>query len=224
MTPRRAILSPLVPWLLLLGSCASPPKPPTVDESRKRPVNAATELELQVCRTELHNTRITLNEQQRTAETAAAALKELTLRADRLAAEAASLAQRPAAPDMPPANGVYSVRFDFNSARVELARGDATALLDEARLAPLIVLRGRTDGDADTLGESHIARARANAVRDYLVAGGVDPAHIRATYQPIGDHAVENTTAPGRGMNRRVEIEVYRAPPVALNPAVAAGG
>ena len=29
----------LIPWLLLLGSCGSPPKPPTVDESQKRPVN-----------------------------------------------------------------------------------------------------------------------------------------------------------------------------------------
>ena len=31
-------------FLLTLGSCASPPKPPTVDESRKRPANAAIEV------------------------------------------------------------------------------------------------------------------------------------------------------------------------------------
>jgi outer membrane protein OmpA-like peptidoglycan-associated protein len=53
-------------------------------------------------------------------------------------------------------------------------------------------------------------------VRDYLVAAGVDPARIRATYQPAGDHVAENASASGRGLNRRVEIELYRALPVAM--------
>jgi len=33
--------SSLIPLLLVLGSCGSPPKPPTVDESFKRPANSA---------------------------------------------------------------------------------------------------------------------------------------------------------------------------------------
>ena len=53
-------------------------------------------------------------------------------------------------------------------------------------------------------------------MRDYLVAAGVDPKRIRDTYQPVGDHAADNTSAAGREMNRRVEIEVYRALPVAM--------
>jgi outer membrane protein OmpA-like peptidoglycan-associated protein len=60
------------------------------------------------------------------------------------------------------------------------------------------------------------------AVRDYLVAAGVDPARIRATYQPAGDHVADNVSAGGRGLNRRVEIELYRALPVALTTAAVA--
>jgi len=32
--------------LALLGACSSPPKPPTVDESQKRPANALMAVEL----------------------------------------------------------------------------------------------------------------------------------------------------------------------------------
>ncbi len=39
----------LIPWLLLLGSCSSPPKPPTVDESQKRPVGADSNLSHRAC-------------------------------------------------------------------------------------------------------------------------------------------------------------------------------
>ena len=70
--------------------------------------------------------------------------------------------------------------------------------------------------------ESRIARDRANAVRDYLVGAGVDPARIRATYQPAGDHAADNSSPSGKGMNRRVEIEVYRALPVAMSSSASA--
>jgi outer membrane protein OmpA-like peptidoglycan-associated protein len=49
-----------------------------------------------------------------------------------------------------------------------------------------------------------------------LVGVGVDAQRIRATYQPTGDHVADNANATTKGMNRRVEIEVYRALPVAM--------
>ena len=98
----------------------------------------------------------------------------------------------------------------------------ASALIEDARSAPLVLLRGRTDGATDAPAESRIARERANAVRDYLVGAGVDPARIRTTYQPAGDHAADNSSPSGKGMNRRVEIEVYRALPVAMGSSAAA--
>ena len=202
---------PLIPWLLLVSSCASPPKPPTVDESSKRPANSAMAVELQVCKNDLQNTRILATESGRVAESTAATLERLAARQQALAAMQA-----------PPANSVFTVRFDFGSTRVVVPADAASALIEDARSAPLVLLRGRTDGATDAPAESRIARDRANAVRDYLVGAGVDPARIRATYQPAGDHAADNTSPSGKGMNRRVEIEVYRALPVAMSSSAAA--
>lgn len=207
------LLSPFLLSLTLLASCSSPPKPPTVDESRKRPVNTALAVELQVCKNDLQNTRLLTNEAGRLAETSAATVLNLSARQQALANLQA--ADRPQAQG----NSVYSVRFDYGSARVDIPADVAGALVAEAKGAPLVMLRGRTDGISDSAAESRIARDRATAVRDYLVAAGVEPAHIRATYQPAGDHVVDNGSSSGRALNRRVEIEIYRAMPVALASA-----
>jgi outer membrane protein OmpA-like peptidoglycan-associated protein len=98
----------------------------------------------------------------------------------------------------------------------------AASVIESARTAPLVLLRGRTDGVTDSPAESRIARERAVAVRAYLVSAGVDPTRIRATYQPAGDHAADNSSPLGQGMNRRVEIEVYRALPIAMGSSAAA--
>ena len=203
---------PLIPMLLVLGSCGSPPKPPTVDESLKRPVNSAMAVELQVCKSDLQNTRIIAAESGRLAETAAATLDRVSARQQVIVAMASA----------PQANSVFTIRFDFGSTRVVVPVDAASALIDNARAAPLVLLRGRTDGAIDSAAESRIARERSAAVRDYLVGAGVDPARIRATYQPVGDFAADNSSPSGRGMNRRVEIEVYRSLPVAMSTAPAA--
>lgn len=171
-------------------------------------------VELQVCKNDLQNTRILATESGRMAESTAATLQQLAARQQAIAA----LQARATAPQ---ANSVFTVRFDFGSTRVAIPAEMSAALVEEARSAPLVVLKGRTDGTADTAAESGIARERAAAVRDYLVAAGVDTARIRATYQPAGDHEADNTSSPGRAMNRRVEIEVYRAAPVAVGVAAA---
>jgi len=207
---------PFIPWLLILASCASPPKPPTVDESQKRPVNSQLGVELQVCKNDLQNTHLRATESRRLAESAAATLANIAARQQLLAAM-----QGPSAPHAQ-ANTVFTVRFEFGSTRVVIPADIAAALIEGAKAAPLVVLRGRTDGSSDAPAESRIARERAAAVRDHLVAEGVDPARIRATYQPAGDHVAENTSAGGRGLNRRVEIELYRALPMAMTSQSAA--
>jgi outer membrane protein OmpA-like peptidoglycan-associated protein len=196
---------------LLLGSCTSPPKPPRVDESRRRPVNAAAAVELQACRGELQNTRIAANEAQRVAAAAIASAAQL--------ARANGPVNR--------RNTVYAVLFPYGGTQVEMADADAGRLVEDARDAPLIVLRGRTDGLKATVGEASVARRRAEAVQALLVQAGIEPARIRTTWQPTSDHAADNTLPGGRALNRRVEIEIYRVaprPPVALvatpSPAV----
>ncbi|MEI2677694.1 MAG: OmpA family protein [Burkholderiaceae bacterium] len=192
--------------LLALASCGSPPKPPTVDESQKRPANSAMAVELQTCKSNLQSTRIVATESWRLAEANAANVERMSAR-QQVIAEIAS-AQT--------ANTVFTIHFDFGSTRVLVPADTAGTLVDAARSAPLVLLRGRTDGNTNSFSESRVARERAVAMRDYLVAAGVDPKRIRDTYQPVGDHAADNSTASGREMNRRVEIEVYRALPVAM--------
>ena len=207
---------PLIPWLLVLASCSSPPKPPTVDESQKRPVNSQMAVELHVCKNDLQNTRLMATESGRVAETTAATLANLAARQQILTAMQGAPGQQPKA------NSVFTVRFDFGSTRMVIPTDVATTLVEDAKASPLVMLRGRTDGTSDAPAESRIARDRAAAVRDYLVAAGVDPARIRATYQPAGDHVADNASAGGRGLNRRVEIELYRALPVAMSTTAVA--
>jgi outer membrane protein OmpA-like peptidoglycan-associated protein len=209
-------MSPLIPLMLVLGSCGSPPKPPTVDESNKRPANSAMAVDLQVCKSDLQNTRILATESSRLAESAAATLARVS------AQQQAIAAAQIATPAESPANGVFTIRFGFGSTRVVVPADTASALVESARGAPLVLLRGRTDGSTDSAAESRIARERAAAVREYLVGAGVDASRIRATYQPAGDHAADNSSAAGQGLNRRVEIEVYRALPVAMGSSAAA--
>ena len=209
-------LTPFVPWIFALASCSAPPKPPTVDESQKRPVNSQMAVELQVCKNDLQNTRLLATESGRMAETTAATLANLAARQQILAAMQGPAGQQPQA------NSVFTVRFDFGSTRVVIPTDIAATLVEDAKASALVMLRGRTDGTSDALAESRIARDRAAAVRDYLMAAGVDPARIRATYQPAGDHVADNASAGGRGLNRRVEIELYRALPVALTTTAVA--
>ena len=198
------LTSPFIPLLLVLFSCSSPPRPPSVDESLKRPVNAATAVSLQVCEGELQKTRIAARESQRAAESAKVTALQLAARQRALA----DLALR--APDR---NTVYSILFGFGETRVVLSQTTEARLIDEARAAAWIVLRGRTDGRVESPAEGRVARERSDAVRAYLVQAGIDPARIRATWQPIGDHAADNASEGGRRLNRRVEIELYRVAP-----------
>jgi outer membrane protein OmpA-like peptidoglycan-associated protein len=204
---RPITLLPWLPWLLLVTSCSSPPKPPTVDESRRRPVNAAMAVDLQSCRSDLENTRILAKESVRSAEASSQAIARMVQQQQLLVRgiETNAAAQR---------NLLVPVLFAFGSTQVNVPEADATRIVDEARTAPLVVLRGRTDGMAESPSESAIARQRAAAVEAWLVQSGIDRARIRTTWQPVGDHAADNSTPGGRTLNRRVEIEIYRAAPI----------
>ncbi|ACB33133.1 OmpA/MotB domain protein [Leptothrix cholodnii SP-6] len=215
---------------LLLGACDAPPKPPAVNETTRRPANSAWVVDLQSCRSELANTRIDAAESARRADFAMAT-------ADRMVAlQQAIELIKPSSPAsvaiasptsirevmQPLANSIYTVQFDYGSSRVNLAPTFLRAVLDQARTAPLVVLRGRTDGTQDVAAEGRIARERAQAVKSHLVAAGLDPNRIRTTWQPTGDHAADNGTPDGQARNRRVEIEVYAALPT-VAPALTTG-
>lgn len=209
------LLTPFMLTLILLASCGSPPKPPSVDESSKRPVNSAAAVELQVCKHELQSSRLLATEATRLADSTSVTLASISARQQALLSLQA--ADGPVAQAKPAqGNTIYTVRFAYGSSRVDIPADAAQQLVAEAKSAPLVMLRGRTDGQTDTLAESRIARDRANAVRDYLVAAGIDAARIRATHQPTGDPVADNGSSSGKALNRRVEVEIYRVAPVAL--------
>lgn len=232
MSPVHTTL-PWLPWLLALVSCSTPPKPPTVDESRRRPVNTAMAVELQTCRNDLDNTRIIAAEHQRRADAGSVALAQMVQQqiaqqeaVERILAQQQDLAHKVVvASSVSTRNLLVPVHFAFGSTQVSIAGRDAARVVAEARTAPLVLLRGRTDGTIETPAESHIARRRAAAVENYLVQAGVGRERIRTTWQPVGDHAADNATASGRALNRRVEIEIYRAAPItSVSSAFAATG
>src|SRR5256885_11426356 len=100
----RTVISFLI-WVLLLSSCSSPPRPPTVDESRKRPVNSQVAVELQGCKNDLHNTRIMATASGRPVVSTAATLANLAARHQMLAKPKAA-ADHPAQ-----ANSTFTVPF-----------------------------------------------------------------------------------------------------------------
>lgn len=204
MNPSVTLL-PWLPWLLLVSSCSAPPKPPTVDESRKRPANTSMAVELQTCRHELQNTRLMAAESMRGAEASSLAATRLAQQQQALLQVSAPAMQR---------NLLVPVLFSFGSTKLNLPEADAARIVDAARGAPLVLLRGRTDGPVESSAESAIARQRAAEVERWLVQAGIEPARIRTTWQPVGDHAADNSTPGGRTLNRRVEIEVYRTAPI----------
>lgn len=113
-------------------------------------------------------------------------------------------------------NIVYAIFFEYASTEVSMPDADGEHLIADARNAPLVMLRGRTDGSTESPGETRVARGRVAAVRAYLLQAGVDDWRIRSTWQPTGDFIADNASPEGRARNRRVEIEIYREAPQLL--------
>jgi hypothetical protein len=223
-----ALLIPMLVLLALLNACGSAPQPPTVDESLKRPANTAMAVELQVCKSELHNTRIVANESNRLAEATSAKLERAAAWQQALAsvqavAQSAAAAPGPSASGSPTSlqgNAIFSIGFAPSSARVAVPSDIEPALLDGARSAPLVVLRLQTNGKAGGAASNRLGRERVAAVRSYLLSAGVEAARIRTTYQWPGEGNADKSVVVGTGLSRAVEVEIYRAMPVATPVAI----
>ncbi|KAA9041162.1 OmpA family protein [Ginsengibacter hankyongi] len=68
------------------------------------------------------------------------------------------------------------------------------------------------DGYTDITGSADknqtLSENRANSVKQYLIANGVDESRITATGHGINDPIADNKTAAGRSKNRRVEMKL----------------
>ena len=195
---------------LLLASCSSPPKPPSVDESTKRPVNAKTAVELKACQGDLSRSTILVSELARAGIVTAALNKPNPI--------AAGTGMATAGPAIEAASGnlVAVVPFGLGSASWGVEQADAAALVRRARNAAVVMIRGRTDASGDSLQETALARRRAESAADFLHSAGVPREKLRLTWQGAGD-PVAGLGASERGQSRRVEIEFYASTPTLVS-------
>ncbi len=107
--------------------------------------------------------------------------------------------------------GRSGINFESGSADITL---ESQVILDTAAQSILSIpgvnvqVGGHTDNVGSPAGNQTLSEQRANAVLGYLVGKGVPAAQLTAVgfgpTQPIAD----NTTADGRGSNRRIEFTV----------------
>ncbi|MDP4704209.1 MAG: OmpA family protein, partial [Polaribacter sp.] len=70
------------------------------------------------------------------------------------------------------------------------------------------VIEGHTDSTGSANVNSRISKARAMAVRDYLVKKGIATTRLDAQGFGEGQPIASNDTAEGREQNRRVVVKV----------------
>ena len=71
-----------------------------------------------------------------------------------------------------------------------------------------IAITGHTDASGDETWNRRLSLARAQAVADYLIRGGIDPARLTVTGAGSSLPVADNDTALGRSKNRRIEFEL----------------
>ena len=118
--------------------------------------------------------------------------------------------------------GSESIKFDFDQARLkpedrELLSRIAGILLTSSDYR--IDVYGHTDDIGTEEYNQGLSERRAQAVRDYLVEAGVDPAIIATEGYGKSQPRVEASGPEARAKNRRVEIAVINTRIVDLEPA-----
>lgn len=107
--------------------------------------------------------------------------------------------------------GSEAVEFDFDKATLrpenrELLSRIAGVLLTSKRYR--VQIHGHTDDIGSSEYNERLSERRADAVRNYLVDAGIDPAIISIKGHGKAAPLVPGTTAQARAKNRRVEIGI----------------
>lgn len=71
-----------------------------------------------------------------------------------------------------------------------------------------IELQGHTDNVGSAKSNLVLSEARANTVRNYLIAKGIDPNRVTAKGYGLSVPIASNKTADGRAQNRRTEVKI----------------
>jgi outer membrane protein OmpA-like peptidoglycan-associated protein len=104
---------------------------------------------------------------------------------------------------------IYGILFDVDSATI---RPESKPVLDEvvASLAAQpgwqLTIEGHTDSTGSAEHNRVLSQQRADAVKAYLVAAGIDPTRLQTAGFGASQPVADNSTELGRSQNRRVEL------------------
>jgi len=71
-----------------------------------------------------------------------------------------------------------------------------------------ITITGHSDASGDESWNKKLSKARAQAVADHIVRNGIDPERLLVRGLGSSVPVADNTSAHGRGLNRRIEFEL----------------
>jgi outer membrane protein OmpA-like peptidoglycan-associated protein len=114
-------------------------------------------------------------------------------------------------------SGEVLFRFDDDQL-LPTARQRLRTVADALKLQPegaQIVIEGHTDSKGSAAYNRDLSQRRAQTVREFLAAQGVDEVQLRAIGRGESEPVAENVSPEGRANNRRVEIVIRKAQPTA---------
>ncbi len=104
---------------------------------------------------------------------------------------------------------LYGINFDSDS---DVIRAESKPTLDQVVAALKagadlkITIEGHTDSTSTAAHNQDLSQRRADAVKQYLITGGIDAARLAATGFGATKPIATNDTPLGRAANRRVEL------------------
>lgn len=119
---------------------------------------------------------------------------------------AVAQAPQPAPAEPSPQSEVVRVTFKDNSQHFQPTREIRARLVEMAKQASSVEVRGFTDSLQPSATSEALAKGRADAAKRFLVRRGVDGKKIHVEYESAGKFATDNSTMEGKAANRRVEI------------------